>query len=637
MTKSSYIDLPPTRRPLKIFAFDPMLGRAANQRITIEIANEPDLQIGPRGSRVEVIDYDGANKCYYTPVDLNAPGVLMRGGLDPNESVPCFHQQMVYAVAMKVIENFERALGRRISFRYNQKLRIFPHAFQGANAFYDPDSLALFFGYFQADKLNPGPNLPGQTVFTCLSHDIIAHEMTHALVDRLRKYFIEPSNRDVSAFHEGFSDIVAIFQHFSFPDILRGLIQETRSDLRSPTPLIELAREFGYATGQGRALRSAVDTSKTNGSGGGAGAHGKPDPRLYESVFEPHERGSILVSAVFEAFFNTYQKRIKDLIRIATGGTGQLPAGDLHPDLVNRIAAEASSTAQSILTMCIRAFEYLPPVDITFGDYLRALVTADFELSPADENGERAAMIEAFRERGIYPDNVTSLAEESLIWESAEGEGFPDFEKELIDQLVVGAQLLGRSSSRDPFMAPPSESEASQFTNQSYDSTDPAHDEYGIDLQKSVKEELARYARDNAVKLGLCPGRKITVRGFHPAFRVGADGQLLIEMVAQFTQRDDPKANQDFGGVPVRGGTTVIASAEGKVRYVISKPLYSKELSDEKKKHAQERIERQLSFVDECDRADPHIAWYGSTEEKEYRNRIARTMNFAAVHRGIRR
>src|SRR3712207_1051389 len=111
MRKSFYVDTPPARRPLKIFAFDPMLGRTAGKRITIEVTNETDLEPGPRGSRVEVVDYDGANKCYYAPVDLNDPAILMRGGLEPNESDPRFHQQMVYAVAMKVLENFEQALG----------------------------------------------------------------------------------------------------------------------------------------------------------------------------------------------------------------------------------------------------------------------------------------------------------------------------------------------------------------------------------------------------------------------------------------------------------------------------------------------------------------------------------------------
>jgi hypothetical protein len=38
--------------------------------------------------------------------------------------------------------------------------------------------------------------------------------------------------------------------------------------------------------------------------------------------------------------------------------------------------------------MSIRAFDYLPPFDITFGDYLRALVTAD-QIRPALERCAR--------------------------------------------------------------------------------------------------------------------------------------------------------------------------------------------------------------------------------------------------------
>src|SRR5262245_30540259 len=425
---------PPSRRPLKIFASDPMLGRTAGNRVTIDVVNEA-LQPGPQGDRIEVIDYDGAHQRYYPPVNLDDAAVLMGNGIDPTESDPRFHQQMVYAVAMRTLENFDRALGRRIELRRNRydRLRIFPHAFHGANAFYDPKLHDLLFGYFRADRTDPGPNLPGQNVFTCLSHDIIAHEMTHAIVDRLRRYFMEPSNEDVLAFHEGFADIVALFQHFSFQELLRDQIQRTRTDIRARTMLVELARQFGYASGVGQALRSALDV---------------PNARLYQTVIEPHERGSILVAAVFDAFFNIYQRRIRDLVRIATGGTGTLPQGDLHPDLVNRISSEASRTAQLILTMCIRAFDYLPPVDITFGDYLRALVTADYELQPGDDYGQRSAMIEAFRLRGIYADRVASLAEESLLWERAD----PSFPKlpvetlEVLREMVFSATTFSRSS-----------------------------------------------------------------------------------------------------------------------------------------------------------------------------------------------
>jgi len=53
-------------------------------------------------------------------------------------------------------------------------------AMQEANAYYDPLLRALLFGYFPASETDPGNNLPGQTIFTCLSHDIVAHETTHA-------------------------------------------------------------------------------------------------------------------------------------------------------------------------------------------------------------------------------------------------------------------------------------------------------------------------------------------------------------------------------------------------------------------------------------------------------------------------
>src|SRR5262249_37659741 len=99
----------PVKRPLQIFAFDPMLGRAARRRPPSPLAPEP-APPGPAGSRGRVVDADGPSRCYYEPVDLDAPAVLMQGGLEPTESDPRFHQQMVFAVATKVLENFDFAL-----------------------------------------------------------------------------------------------------------------------------------------------------------------------------------------------------------------------------------------------------------------------------------------------------------------------------------------------------------------------------------------------------------------------------------------------------------------------------------------------------------------------------------------------
>jgi hypothetical protein len=572
----------PARRPLQIFAFDPMIARGERSPLTLEITNEV-LRPGPIGARVEVVDYDGAAHHIYQPVNLDDPAVLMNDGLSPTESDPRFHQQMVYAVAMKVVENFEIALGRKLRFHDGRKLRLFPHAFQGANAFYEPSKVAILFGYFKADEDDPGPNLPGQTVFTCLSHDIIAHETTHAMVHRLREHFTDASNRDVLAFHEGFADIVAIFQHFAMREVLASTIQQTRTDLRSPTPLIQLAQQFGYATGSGHALRTALESG------------GKADPKGYATLLEPHDRGSILVAAVFDAFFTVYQDRIRDLVRIATGGSGILPAGDLHPDLVNRIAKEASKSAQNVLTMCIRAFEYLPPVDITYGDFLRALVTADYEVVPADDRGLRASMIEAFRTRGVYPEGVRSLAEDALVWPVAEDLKLP------IDP--SHESLLDNALAFDRWGKPSRDADARNAMGR-------------------WASELTKWARANASRLALSSAHPISLGGFHTVFRFSPDGQLLVELVAQFNQIDEKtKDDPAFGGVPFRGGATIIAAANGVVRYVVSKPL------------DKARRERQLAYVGELDRTDAAMAW--TDEEKYDPTRMRARTSFAALHRGL--
>ncbi|MEZ5302363.1 MAG: hypothetical protein R3F11_17280 [Verrucomicrobiales bacterium] len=49
-------------------------------------------------------------------------------------------------------------------------------------------------------------------------------------------------------------------------------------------------------------------------------------------------------------------------------------------------------------------------MDLTFGDYLRALITADMDTVPDDDRNYRVAFIQAFRSRGIYPDDVRTLS-----------------------------------------------------------------------------------------------------------------------------------------------------------------------------------------------------------------------------------
>ena len=150
-----------------------------------------------------------------------------------------------------------------------------------------------------------------------------------------------------------------------------------------------------------------------------------PDPTLYPTTLAPHARGAILVKAVFDAFLAIYKTRTEGLIRLATGGTGILTGGAIPPDLVASLAGEAAKAAQHVLNMIIRAIDYMPPIDPTFYEFLRALITADVDLVTDDQYNYRVAFIEAFRRHGIRPldDSGTSapgLSIDALRWRGPE-------------------------------------------------------------------------------------------------------------------------------------------------------------------------------------------------------------------------
>ncbi len=302
------------------------------------------------------------------------------------------------------------------NYSFVRRLRIYPHALRDQNAYYSSAKNAVLFGYFPAEKTS-AKNVPGTLVFTCLSHDIVAHEVTHALLDGVHHYFSEPVNGDVLAFHEAFADIVAIFQHFSYPGILRSQVARTRGDLERESFLGQLAQQFGDATGRGDALRSYLGERDPKS---GKWQSKQPDPALLQSAHEPHLRGAILVAAVFGAFVKVYNKRSADLYRIATEGSGVLRPGEIHPDLVDRLSDEAQKVAEYMLQMCVRALDYCPPAGVTFGDFLRGAITGDYDYYPDDRFGYRVALIESFREWGIFPKGIRSMSVESLLWPSGE-------------------------------------------------------------------------------------------------------------------------------------------------------------------------------------------------------------------------
>ncbi|KAB7728629.1 hypothetical protein F5984_17460 [Rudanella paleaurantiibacter] len=613
----------PPYRKLRGYAFDPSLSleiaTATINEVVYKVRWEEEetdtggtLSKGPVGEYLEVVDYDPASGVFYHPVDLSDPYMLAQDGLAPSEGNPQFHQQMVYAVAMTTIQNMERALGRWVFWNdyhettddsgkvqgrhaFVRRLRLYPHALREANAYYSPDKKAILFGYFPALNDNTTGQLPGGLVFTCLSHDIIAHEMTHAVLDGMHRRYVENTNPDALAFHEAFSDIVALFQHFTFPEVLYQQIADTRGDLSAQSYLSKLGQQFGLARGKRNSLRDAIGEINPET---GQWQVKTPKPSEYETTTEAHARGNILLAALFESFLILYKSRSEDLLRIATNGTGILPQGDLHPDLVRRLAGEAAKTARHLLSMCIRALDYCPPVDLNFGDYLRALITADYDLVSDDTHNYRLAIIGAFRKRGIYPKGIKTLSPESLRWEVVTDEKLKEFEegkifrtltKILKDKLFKVSDVKTREDSYNFFKGVKGliHNKISKMTDtQKFDeltglclSNDPVWND-----QKPVFE----------------------VHSVRQAQRVTPDGDTVSQAIVVLTQRRDVTAD-DGSTIRFRGGCTLIFDLTGlKLRYCIRKNF-----RDER------RLTEQLAYVTGQRNAPSNRAMYFGLANRE--------------------
>ena len=149
-----------------------------------------------------------------------------------------------------------------------------------------------------------------------------------------------------------------------------------------------------------------------------------------------------------------------------------------------------------------------------------------------------------------------------------------------------------------------------------------------VDISQAMAQRLHAYAEANRESLLLHPDLSIQVQGFHPVFRVAPNGQLLIEFVVQFVQTDRTRRNE-LGGLLLRGGCTVIACADGEVRYVIAKPIAHPTLDPLHQELAAARLARQRRYLALYDAIDPHLS-YGTRDE--YATRMVRRANLRALH-----
>jgi hypothetical protein len=262
---------------------------------------------------------------------------------------------------------------------------------------------------------------------------------------------------------------------------------------------------------------------------------------------------------------------------MARAGGAINESGDVRPALAERLAREATDAAIRFTDICIRALDYCPPVDIEFGDFLRAIVTGNWDVSVETDDGTIGALVDAFRSRGIVPRGVASMSEDALRWPRAR----------LADNV--------RCEGLDP------------------EPRDPA------DWRKNAAR-LRDFATQHAAALGLSPEYKFRINQMEAIASQQLDphGGLSSMIHAQFTQqRREPLVPSIPASPPLifRGGSTVILDSTGRVRYVIAKPIVDAD-----------RLRRQRAFQVQTLMRGVGSAYVAGA--------VPRSIDLAALHRG---
>jgi hypothetical protein len=570
-----------TRR-LTIIAQDPSVKRFDGKilKSRIDIPAE-EVAPGPRGYRVALVDYDTSTGRLYMPMEYDPPfkgkyddPFLKSADKDDDDTLlsdPRFHCQNVYAIVMRTLARFEFALGRRVGWGFpGHQIFVAPHAFADANAFYSEKDRALCFGYFTPPE---GTEKQRGPVFTCLSHDVVAHETTHALLDGLRGRYTDPSSPDQAGFHEGFADIVALLSVFSLKDVVgallpgieeigaknakskRGAGKEAGKETAKSKPAVEktgppstitkkylneenlrqsvllgLAEQMGQALSgiRGSALRRSVEI-KPQGP--------KDEPYTKQDEYqEPHRRGELIVAAVLNSFLNVWMNRLRQYLAHRSENA--------EIDIC-LIIDEGASAADHLLTMCIRALDYTPPTDIRFGDFLSAILTADAEVVPDDSKySYRKILLENFRAYGIE----SSSREEDGIWETVE-------DNFRVDRTHFESLL------REP-------------------------------------NEVFRFIWDNREKLDIDENAYTEVQSVVPCLRIAPDGFVLRETVAAYVQMvtlraeelqafniDLPDSMPGDQEVTIYGGGNLVFDEYGKLKYHIRNRIFQARIQSARLKY----------------------------------------------------
>ena len=318
---------------------------------------------GPITPRLAVVDLDPDTEDLQDPVIFEPPAgrrTLGRYAADRTAILsPAFIAVSAFATVWRTIKVFEekRTLGREIQWGFDApQLLVVPRAGWMENAYYERSSHSIQFFSFDAD---------GKTIHTSLSRDIVAHETTHALIDGIDPDLYDALDPQSLALHEGIADLVAMLIAFDSSRLTHAILDKTRGRIDKSNAFSSIGEEFGDAIARGqkpgylRNLKNAV----------------KLDPRPGHEETEPHALSQVISGLLYDLLVEMHEQFKRDYATRPWFGGDEFKASGFA----------LSVAAKVFQHIVLRGLDYLPPGEVTFADFGRAILAAD-EASPGDRH-----------------------------------------------------------------------------------------------------------------------------------------------------------------------------------------------------------------------------------------------------------
>jgi hypothetical protein len=326
--------------------------------MNVDVENDDLYLDGPVSRRVAVLDFDETTGHVVPGARFLRPAAGRElGGYElrkPGDlAARDFNQVSVYATVLKTMNMFEHqdTLGRKIVWAFDApQLLVVPRAGEMHNAFYERESHSLQFFFFPSAR-------DGRTVYTSLSQDVVAHECTHAILDGIAPALYDALAPQSLALHEAVADLGAVVMSFRTRPLAEAVLQQTNGDIGAANAFSWIAEEFGAAgdpSGRTDALRSLGEYKTLDPA----------DPAHLVDRDEPHGLSELLTSALYAVVSRSYAQ-LRPLQEREHGRNAAAWREALF------------RAAERFKRLVFRALDYLPPGEVSFADYARAIIACD--------------------------------------------------------------------------------------------------------------------------------------------------------------------------------------------------------------------------------------------------------------------